>query len=495
MRSILSIAAFLAAASLQAQTFTSGDFSFTVTDEASRKVELSGYIPDSDATEDTPQSAILEVPSTISYNSEEWTVAGIGASAFENYANITKVILPEEMDYIGNYAFADCTGLKEIKLPGILTTLGRESFRGCSELESIQLPKGIEVLPENLFRGCISLIHVTAASTLTSIEANSFYRCRNLEIVPDLSKAEFIGAGAFNGCCSLTTADISSMKSNEGYIFEGCTSLKKVLLGADMTEIPAGIFKDCVALTAIELPENVVKIGDYAFSNCSSLLKIEIPETVTEIGNEAFSDCRQLASVEFNEARTYIGSRAFMNCSSINNLDLKRVTMINEEGFANSTGLTLLIIGEEMQSIGSRAFSGCEKLEEIYAWNDHAPALTVSSFDADTERFATLYVKRDLELLYLQSSYWQDFRTIKPADSLPSVSVGNAGLFESESDIRTEGLTVKIHSERPLSYTICTLSGTLIASGEASGDVETELPYPGIYFVKAGNNVKKVIVK
>ena len=169
--------------------------------------------------------------------------------------------------------------------------------------------------------------------------------------------------------------------------------------------------------------------------------------------------------------------------------------MINEEGFANATGLTLLIIGEEMQSIGSRAFSGCEKLEEIYAWNDHAPALTISSFDGDTKRFATLYVKRDMELLYLQSSYWQDFRTIKPADSLPSVSVGNTGLFESESGILTEGLTVKIHSERPLSYAICTLSGTLIASGEAIGDVETELPYPGIYLVKAGNNVKKVIVK
>ncbi len=82
-----------------------------------------------------------------------------------------------------------------------------------------------------------------------------------------------------------------------GTIFQGNTTMKKITLPTDITEIKAKAFKDCTALQSIKIPAKVTKIGESAFENCSSMSSITVGSGVAEIGNNAFYNCSQLYEV------------------------------------------------------------------------------------------------------------------------------------------------------------------------------------------------------
>lgn len=50
--------------------------------------------------------------------------------------NVTRINLPDGLEYIGARAFVDCFGVKEIVFPASIKTVGLKAFDGCSTLES-----------------------------------------------------------------------------------------------------------------------------------------------------------------------------------------------------------------------------------------------------------------------------------------------------------------------------------------------------------------------
>ena len=81
------------------------------------------------------------------------------------------------------------------------------------------------------------------------------------------------------------------------YAFAGCTSLWKITIPSNVTEIQSCAFEDCTNLSNINMPESVISIDSYAFKNCDRLQSITIPKSVTLIGNWAFADCGQLQNI------------------------------------------------------------------------------------------------------------------------------------------------------------------------------------------------------
>ena len=79
-----------------------------------------------------------------------------------------------------------------------------------------------------------------------------------------------------------------SVTKMDEMVFTNSESLKYVILGSGLKELPASTFLNCPKLENIKLNEGLNLIGEMCFSNCISLTSIYIPESVTEIGEGAF---------------------------------------------------------------------------------------------------------------------------------------------------------------------------------------------------------------
>lgn len=58
---------------------------------------------------------------------------------------VTRVVLPDTVQVIGNSAFLMCSELEEVILPEGLMRIESSAFMGCAKLTSIRIPAGTEV--------------------------------------------------------------------------------------------------------------------------------------------------------------------------------------------------------------------------------------------------------------------------------------------------------------------------------------------------------------
>lgn len=72
------------------------------------------------------------------------TLKRIEYRAFKKCADLKEIILPERLEYIGDYCFYD-SGLEEITLPGALKEVGDGLFTRCELLRTVWLEGGCEI--------------------------------------------------------------------------------------------------------------------------------------------------------------------------------------------------------------------------------------------------------------------------------------------------------------------------------------------------------------
>ena len=87
-------------------------------------------------------SGDITIPSTVTYNTQNVTVVGIGNNAFKNCRNLTSISLPNSLKSIGVSAFYDCRLLKELKIPKSVTTISGAFYQLCINLEKIIFEEG-----------------------------------------------------------------------------------------------------------------------------------------------------------------------------------------------------------------------------------------------------------------------------------------------------------------------------------------------------------------
>ena len=98
-------------------------------------------------------------------------------------------------------------------------------------------------------------------------------------------------------------------ESDQAPWFSQRLSIKKVVIGAGITEIGSYAFDQCANLDSASIPSSVRLIGEGAFFGCK-LSTIAIPNGVQRIGNFAFSGC-EFSSVTIPASVTSIGANAF----------------------------------------------------------------------------------------------------------------------------------------------------------------------------------------
>lgn len=409
-----------------------------------------------------PVIAINYIAGTSLTNLTITSGSSIPSDALNGCISLKSVVLPEGINTIEKNAFYGCTGLTSINIPNSVTKIEDGAFSGCSSLKTVVINENSQLLRigEKAFENCQSIENICIPKNVTFISAGAFSGCASIKeiVIPD--SVTYIGLGAFSYCTSLecitipyigSSPDKSDYTSHFGYIFGTSSvtsvatsrpspsetsyhfkeyysatstysyyqyylysipeSLKKVVLGDNVTSIHSYAFYNCAGLTEILLPEGLQSINDSSFAYCTNLMNISIPASVSLVRVDsflgaskvlrmssgayyvdnwlvdlaytnltsiavrrgtvgiaafAFSGSTKLTTVTLPEGLLYICDYAFSECTALTSIAIPNgVISIGENAFKYCSGITEVTIGKGLTHIGEFAFTKCTSLKSI----------------------------------------------------------------------------------------------------------------------------------
>ena len=333
-------------------------------------------------------SGSYDIPKTIIFDGEEYSVTAIGDKAFQSCRNVSSITIPNSVTTIGGMAFYNCNNLIIMDIPNSVTTIGNSAFSGCQGLTSITIPNSVTSIGSYAFQQCLRLTSVTIPNSVTTI-----------------------GNGVFLGCSNLTSVTLpNSMTCIGNSFFQGCSNLTSITIPKSVTTIEKGAFSWCSFLDSVTIPNSVTSIGEEAFYRCTNLKSVIIPNSVTSIGVYAFRDCTSLTSLTIPNSVTSIGDHAFYGCTGFISFTIPNsITTIENSTFYRCSNLTSIIIPNSVNYIGSYAFRDCAKLEEVYCYAENLPSTSSTAFENSNQKKATLYVPARLLNDYENTLPWSEF--------------------------------------------------------------------------------------
>ncbi|WP_445709918.1 leucine-rich repeat domain-containing protein [Flavobacterium sp.] len=159
---------------LSAQSFTVGGLEYTVTSGTNVSV-AKGSNP--------CPTGLLDIPTSVSDGTTNYTVTSIGVDAFKNCNGLTSVTIPNSLTSISQNSFRNCNGLTSVTIPNSVTSIGTSAFFGCNGLTSLTIGNSVTIIGLYAFRDCSLLTSVTIPNSVTSIGSYAFYQCTGLNAV------------------------------------------------------------------------------------------------------------------------------------------------------------------------------------------------------------------------------------------------------------------------------------------------------------------------
>lgn len=165
-------------------------------------------------------ASVTEIQQYAFYNCNAMTkvvisanVTSIGQYAFSGCTALAKVnsdtegemILPENLITIGSYAFQNLSSITKIVVNDNVNNIGQNAFYGCSALEDITLPFiGSSIDSTSSFSYAMgtvpSTLKTVTISVDTTIPTSAFYGCTTIESITLPSTVESVGSNAFYNC-------------------------------------------------------------------------------------------------------------------------------------------------------------------------------------------------------------------------------------------------------------------------------------------------------
>lgn len=385
------LAAVSLTASVFAQDFTVDDIKYKVL-EGTKTCQL---------TNGKEATGALEIPATVKYNGEDYSVIKIGEEAFMKDSLLTSVKIPSTVTEISSFAFRECKRLESASIGPNVSVIGGSAFYDCPQLTSIVIPEKVEVLNAATFNKCVSLASVEIKGTVKSLAYGVFQDCKSLTSVDFKEGLESIGYAAFSGCSSLKRLALPASVSSLGNsCFQGCTNLESidvadgnafytaiddVLYTADFSQlikcaakhsgevvvkngcktILSQAFEYCEGLTSITLPSGLESIGYAAFDSCTGIKYMSIPEACLKIENYAFDNCSSLSTFYLPSKIETLSFGLLANCTSLTSIWIPNsVKNVMRQAFQN-TGITEISLPAALESLDPAAFLECYVLENI----------------------------------------------------------------------------------------------------------------------------------
>lgn len=216
---------------------------------------------------------------------------------WNTYRNeICKVVIGENVPYVGEMAFFNYPQLSEVEFAGNNTTkgLGPSCFGNCKGITSINIPASVETIGTSAFANTnVASINFAEDCKLKDIGVSAFQMSKITKLtIPE--SVELIREKAFNQCVNLESvifSDNGKLISIGDHAFYLCEKIESVNIPSSVSFIGDYTFYLCRKLSEVNFAENgvVAAIGKNAFDQCESLYEISVPSTVSQIGAGALA--------------------------------------------------------------------------------------------------------------------------------------------------------------------------------------------------------------
>ena len=196
---------------------------------------------------------------------------GIRDDAFANSVRLEVVVLPKNIEMIGNRAFSGCTNLRDIDIPEKVL-VWYLAFQNCPLLEEFYIGRkeDLNYVCEDSFSGSIKR-----------------YNC-------DFDKWPVNESG--EPVCDSNFDDIFSF---EGSVFSYATGWDEI----EMERYPGGNCRNVYTV-----PDGVSSVKQYVFAGCRNLQTIIFPESCSILKEYAITNCPNLSALLF-KSKSLEGSR------------------------------------------------------------------------------------------------------------------------------------------------------------------------------------------
>ena len=202
-----------------------------------------------------------------------------------------KLVLEDDITYIGRSAFQFGGPKGQLVLPNSLEGIGPCAFFGCDELTGkLVLPEGLRYIGGGAFNVCSGLTGTLALpESLEEVDATAFNGCTGLtgtlKIPAHLTK---IGGGAF-GYTQISAIRVD--KENPAYFVKNSalyTVDGKTLVACPNTKVGR-----------LEIAEGTDIIGFLSLCGCEKLTSVSIPVSMSTIEDADFSSCAKLKDIYY----------------------------------------------------------------------------------------------------------------------------------------------------------------------------------------------------
>ena len=253
----------------------------------------------------------LVIPATV----KGMPVIGINEKAFINNANLENIVLPDSLEFIGDYAFYGNENLLSINFGSSLISIGIGAFYGNKRLETVILPDGLYSLGNSAFSRCSNLKEIYIPFSVKEIGSNLLVGCNTIETLT---------APLVSPSIHYNFSFIHYYFGALSYEYYGVVpdSLKTIYISEGVETVPTYAFYYCDSVIEIIIPSTVTSIGDYSFMECIHITEYILPEGLTSIGIGAFANNDRLSSINLPSTLNSIGEQAFLECAFLDNITI-----------------------------------------------------------------------------------------------------------------------------------------------------------------------------
>lgn len=318
-------------------------------------------------------------------------LTGIGPGAFYEFADLTRVEIPDSVTWIGSHAFENCVGLTDLVIPRSVKRIEEDAFQfdyyewiyGRSNL-NITIPKETRCAQDAFgsFMNVKSIVFEDAASIPPVEKSKGGYDYLMAHVNNDTDEVSLdfcdrgpetvtvqsgaIGEEAFATFGRLKKVNLGSKVTGIGKAAFAGTAVTEMSLPAGMTRLEAEAFKNCLNLRRVTGGGRVTTLGDYAFSGCGSLVEMYLGSSVKTIGSYAFDQCTALKEMVLPQGVTAIKDGTFRDCSGLSSVTIPGgVKSVGTDAFSGCVSLTSVTIPNGVKNIGNRAFRACRSLKSV----------------------------------------------------------------------------------------------------------------------------------
>ena len=245
------------------------------------------------------------------FKDKEFTVVGIGESAFEGNTNITSVTFAtpaKATGTIGAKAFKGCTALTSFAIGDEITEIGAEAFSGCTAMTELTFGKKVATFGDEIIKGTaitsldLSVVETAAASIVLGSTNNNVFESTTLE---EIIFASFKADGSVDKTFNATTLPAKA--------FTNCVKLASVVLPAGLTSLPNDIFKYTkIATLDLSYLSDLGAVGQIFGASYATLTTVKLPTTLnaTLAFTGTFANCTGLTSLTIPAGWAPAASRA-----------------------------------------------------------------------------------------------------------------------------------------------------------------------------------------